>query len=200
MAPATWSGRSALMAARKRAPGDVLSDDDNALMSQPRVVESIPLLAAGKCYALRVVQYTFNKSTPCNVSTNTRTGQAAINVILSRAHRKPFNLESTIMLLSKSTLALLAALLIVAPLLVRADDKPADKDRLSGILVPGEDWQVIVDNLGFADGSSADADGNLYFSDLKSKPPVVIKVGPDGKQTKIAEAAMSGTKIAPDAR
>ena len=104
------------------------------------------------------------------------------------------------MLLSKSTLALLAALLIVAPLLVRADDKPADKDRLSGILVPGEDWQVIVDNLGFADGSSADADGNLYFSDLKSKPPVVIKVGPDGKQTKIAEAAMSGTKIAPDAR
>jgi sugar lactone lactonase YvrE len=112
----------------------------------------------------------------------------------------PFNLESTAMTSSKSTLALLSVLLLIAPLLVRADDNPANTDRLSGILIPNEDWQVVVDNLGFADGSSSDGDGNLYFSDLKSKPPLVIKVAPDGKRTTIAEAAMSGTKIAPDAR
>ncbi|HWE01433.1 MAG TPA: SMP-30/gluconolactonase/LRE family protein [Tepidisphaeraceae bacterium] len=104
------------------------------------------------------------------------------------------------MLLPRLSFTLLAALLLLAPLPAKADDQPANTDRLSGILIPGEDWQVVADNLGFADGSSADGDGNLYFSDLKSKPPAVIKIAPDGKQTKIAEAAMSGTKIGPDAR
>lgn len=74
-------------------------------------------------------------------------------------------------------------------------------DKLSTILVPGEDWQVVADNIGFADGASADAEGNFYFSDLKSKPPAVYKVAPDGKtRTKIADVGMSGTKIGPDGR
>ena len=76
----------------------------------------------------------------------------------------------------------------------------ADDDKLALILIPGEDWQVVAEDLGFADGSSADADGNLYFSDLRSKPPVIYKVAPDGTKTKIAEAGMSGTKMGPDGR
>ncbi len=76
----------------------------------------------------------------------------------------------------------------------------ADADKLAPIFVAGADWQVVAENLSFADGSSADAEGNLYFSDLKSKPAVIYKVSPDGKQTKIAEAGMSGTKIGPDGR
>lgn len=74
-------------------------------------------------------------------------------------------------------------------------------DKLSSILVPGEDWQVVADGIGFADGASADAEGNFYFSDLKSKPPAVYKVAPDGKtRAKIADVGMSGTKIGPDGR
>ena len=76
----------------------------------------------------------------------------------------------------------------------------ADADKLTPILIPGEDWQVVAENLGFADGSCADAEGNLYFSDLKSKPPVIYKISPDGKQSKIAEAGMSGLKVGPDGR
>src|SRR5580658_4525244 len=90
---------------------------------------------------------------------------------------------------------LVAAIVALAPMA-----RAAEGDRLSEILLPGEDWQVVVDNLGFADGSSADAEGNLYFSDLKSKPAVIYKVSPDGKATKIAEAGMSGTKMGPDGR
>lgn len=101
----------------------------------------------------------------------------------------------TIRLFAINLVAALSAVALAAPVA-----RAADGDRLSEILVPGEDWQVVVDNLGFADGSSADAEGNLYFSDLKSKPPVVYKVSPDGKATKLAEAGMSGTKVGPDGR
>ena len=73
-------------------------------------------------------------------------------------------------------------------------------DGLAGIFIEGREWEAVAENLGFADGTSADAQGNVYFSDLKSKPPVVWRLSPDGKQTKLAEAAMSGTKIAPDGR
>jgi enterochelin esterase family protein len=96
-------------------------------------------------------------------------------------------------------LGLVITLLISTTSTLRAADKPAaSADRLSEILVPGEDWQVVAENLGFADGASADAQGNMYFSDLKSK--LVYKLTPDGKQTKIAEAGMSGTKMDPDGR
>lgn len=89
-----------------------------------------------------------------------------------------------------------AALLTVLPLLARAEEA----DRLSAVLVAGEDWQVVVDHVGFADGASTDAEGNFYFSDLKSKPAGIYKVTPDGTKTKIADAGMSGTKIGPDGR
>ena len=95
------------------------------------------------------------------------------------------------------SLGLLIALPLFLPTLSRADSN----DGLSSILVPGEDWQVVAEGIGFADGASADAEGNFYFSDLKSKPPAIYKVAPDGKtRTKIADLAMSGTKIGPDGK
>ena len=94
--------------------------------------------------------------------------------------------------------AMLAALLL---LLCSLSTRAQGTEGLSKILVPGEDWQVVADNLGFADGASADADGNFYFCDMKGKPATIYKVAPDGKtRTKVAELSMSGTKIGPDGR
>ena len=101
---------------------------------------------------------------------------------------------------SRIAFGLIASFALFAALAARAADAPAESAALSAILVPNEDWQVVAENLGFSDGSCADAEGNLYFSDLKSKPPAVYKISPDGKQTKIAEAGMSGNKIGPDGR
>lgn len=96
----------------------------------------------------------------------------------------------------KTTLfALIAAALILAP-----HARAGDADRLASILVAGDEWQVAAENLGFADGTCSDADGNIYFSDLKNKPAAIYKLTPDGKQTKIADAGMSGNKIGPDGK
>lgn len=89
------------------------------------------------------------------------------------------------------------ALLLLWPGVTRAQGT----DRLSRILVPGEDWQVVAENLGFADGASSDEAGNFYFCDMPGKPPAVYRVAPDGKtRTKLAELSVSGTKIGPDGR
>jgi sugar lactone lactonase YvrE/enterochelin esterase-like enzyme len=64
-------------------------------------------------------------------------------------------------------------------------------------LVPGEKWQVVADNLGFADAPCPDAEGNFYFSDMKA--PAVYKVGAaDGKKTELVKESVSGLKFGPD--
>jgi enterochelin esterase family protein len=73
-------------------------------------------------------------------------------------------------------------------------------DPLSNILVPGDDWKVAVDGLGFADGLSNDADGNLYFADLKGDNAGVYRLSPDGTKAKIASGGRSGTRLGPDGR
>ncbi|HEY2587217.1 MAG TPA: SMP-30/gluconolactonase/LRE family protein [Tepidisphaeraceae bacterium] len=94
-------------------------------------------------------------------------------------------------------LVVFSALLLFGTFNVRAQSR----DALSKVLIPGEDWQVVADNLGFVDGASSDAEGNFYFCDMRGKPPAVYKVAPDGKtRTKIAELSVSGTKIGPDGR
>ncbi len=64
------------------------------------------------------------------------------------------------------------------------------------LLVPGENWQVVADNLGFADAPCADADGNFYYSDMKE--PAVYKVSvSDGTKSLIAKEAVSGLEFGP---
>src|SRR5580700_5591807 len=49
---------------------------------------------------------------------------------------------------------------------VRAEEP----DKLAAILIPGEDWQIAIQGIGFADGLSCDvATGSIYFSDMKPK-------------------------------
>jgi enterochelin esterase-like enzyme/sugar lactone lactonase YvrE len=65
------------------------------------------------------------------------------------------------------------------------------------LLIPGHSWQVAADNLGFADALCADAEGNVYFSDMKA--PAIYRIGAiDGKRTEIVKEAVSGLKFGPD--
>lgn len=78
---------------------------------------------------------------------------------------------------------------------------PAQDMALSQLLIPGEDWKVLADNLAFADGPTADDKGNFYFCDMRSTPPVIWKVAGDGAKSKLIEGTpASGLKIGPDGR
>lgn len=78
------------------------------------------------------------------------------------------------------------------------------KDDLGGdltlnkLLIPGEEWQPLVEGMGFVDGLSGDAQGNLYTNDLNAGG--YWKISPDGTKTKISEEFGSGAKLAPDGR
>lgn len=68
---------------------------------------------------------------------------------------------------------------------------------LLNLLIPGESWEVVADNLGFADALCSDAEGNLYFSDMKA--PAVYRISAsDGTRTEIAREAVSGLKPGAD--
>jgi enterochelin esterase family protein len=67
-------------------------------------------------------------------------------------------------------------------------------------VVPAGDWQVAVEGLGFADGLSYDAEGNVYFADLRGANAGVYKLAPDGKKTKLYDTGRSGTRLGPDGK
>lgn len=66
------------------------------------------------------------------------------------------------------------------------------------LLIPGESWEVVANELGFADGLCADEQGNLYFSDMRA--PAVYRIDVNGKRTEIAEESLSGLEFGPDGR
>lgn len=72
-------------------------------------------------------------------------------------------------------------------------DKP-----ITQLLIDGEEWQMVADGMGFADGTCADAAGNLYFSDLKA--PGIFRLSPDGSKTLMIAEGASGLKFGPDGR
>jgi sugar lactone lactonase YvrE/enterochelin esterase-like enzyme len=67
---------------------------------------------------------------------------------------------------------------------------------LHRLLLDGEPWNVVAENLGFADGPCSDADGNFYFSDMKA--PGIFRIGSDGKPVKLIEEPASGLKFGPN--
>ncbi|MEI6239224.1 MAG: alpha/beta hydrolase-fold protein [Planctomycetia bacterium] len=75
-------------------------------------------------------------------------------------------------------------------------DLPGDMS-LRRLLVSGAGWEVVADGLGFADAPCADADGNIYFCDMKA-PAVYRVAADDGTRTTIATEAVSGLEFGPD--
>lgn len=65
------------------------------------------------------------------------------------------------------------------------------------LLVPGESWEVAADGLGFADALCSDAEGNVYFCDMRA--PAVYRISvQDGSRTVICEESVSGLKFSPN--
>ena len=65
------------------------------------------------------------------------------------------------------------------------------------LLIPGESWELVAGNLGFADAFCSDAEGNFYFCDMKA--PAVYRISAvDGALTEVVKESVSGLKFGPD--
>ncbi len=67
---------------------------------------------------------------------------------------------------------------------------------LLNLLVPGQSWEVVAKDLGFADALCADKEGNLYYCDMKA--PSVVRIGVDGSRKVICKESVSGLEFSPD--
>ncbi|WP_233903591.1 alpha/beta hydrolase-fold protein [Stieleria maiorica] len=82
------------------------------------------------------------------------------------------------------------------PVLDTSGDLRGDLTLLN-LLIPGQSWEIVASDLGFADAPCCDADGNFIYSDMKA--PAVYRVSAtDGKQTLIAKESVSGLMLGPD--
>ena len=72
---------------------------------------------------------------------------------------------------------------------------------LSGLLIPGKDWEPVVEDLKFVDAACSDAEGNFYFSDLGGGTGL-HKIAADGTKSVFNAMAtgISGMKFGPDGR
>jgi enterochelin esterase family protein len=89
------------------------------------------------------------------------------------------------------------ALLTTAAAIQHPGDLAGDLS-LGKLLIDGEDWKIVAEGLGFADGPATDAEGNFYFSDMKA--PGIFKIALDGTKTTLLEELASGLKFAKDGR
>jgi enterochelin esterase-like enzyme/sugar lactone lactonase YvrE len=68
---------------------------------------------------------------------------------------------------------------------------------LLNLLIPGESWELVAGDLGFADALCADKEGNLYFCDMKA--PAVYRISAsDGAKTELCQESVSGLEFSPD--
>ena len=82
------------------------------------------------------------------------------------------------------------------PMLNTSGDLGGDLTLLN-LLIHGENWELVAEDLGFADALCADKDGNLYFCDMKA--PAVIRISAaDGTRTEITKESVSGLEFSPD--
>jgi enterochelin esterase family protein len=72
---------------------------------------------------------------------------------------------------------------------------------LSGLLIPGKDWEPVIEDLKFVDAACSDAAGNFYFSDLGGGTGI-HKIAADGTKSVFNAQAtgISGMKFGPDGR
>jgi enterochelin esterase family protein len=89
---------------------------------------------------------------------------------------------------------------LISCVLLLSFSSPLFADTSLSSIIPDGEWELAADKLGFTDGLATDKDGNLYFSDLRSKPAAIYKISPDGTKTKVADANRSGLKLGPDGR
>lgn len=83
---------------------------------------------------------------------------------------------------------------------VHAQDLGGDM-TLHRLILPDAKWEVVAEGLSFADAPLSDEKGNFYFSDMRSTPPTVWKVAPDGKKSKVIQGtAVSGMKFGADGK
>ena len=71
---------------------------------------------------------------------------------------------------------------------------------LHRLLIEGEGWQPVVENIGFGDALATDDAGNFYYSDIRGAAVGVYKIAVDGTKTKLSDEALSGMKFGPDGR
>ena len=73
-----------------------------------------------------------------------------------------------------------------------------DKRNVMDILIPGEGWQLVSQGHKNTEGPTADADGNLYFSEGGANR--IHKVTPDGKVSLFVEdpCGADGMMVGPD--
>ncbi|MEZ6117587.1 MAG: SMP-30/gluconolactonase/LRE family protein [Pirellulaceae bacterium] len=83
-----------------------------------------------------------------------------------------------------------------SPVYNTKDDLKGDLTLLN-LLVPGESWEVVASDLGFADGPCADADGNFYYCDMRAAEVYRIDAK-DNSQKVIANESVSGIEFGPD--
>ncbi len=73
-------------------------------------------------------------------------------------------------------------------------------DFLSGLLIPGEDWELVGQNYQFTEGTAVNAKGEVFYLDIPASKN--YKVGLDGKITtlNIDTKRASGISFAPDGK
>lgn len=68
---------------------------------------------------------------------------------------------------------------------------------LLNLLIPGQSWELVAGDLGFADALCADKEGNLYFCDMKA--PAVYRIqAVDGMKSELVKESVSGLEFSPD--
>jgi enterochelin esterase family protein len=83
-----------------------------------------------------------------------------------------------------------------SPVYDTSDDLRGDLTLLN-LLIPGESWKVVADDLGFADALCSDGEGNLYFCDMRQ--PAIYRIdAEDGTREVIAKESVSGLEFSPD--
>ena len=100
-------------------------------------------------------------------------------------------------------LALFVAVVVLS-VFARSSLGASEPDKLGAILIPGQDWEVAIQGVGFADGLSSDpATGSIYFSDMKGKDadkPGIYHLSATLEKKRLFDGKFSGTRLSADGK